>query len=99
MIADQDVKPTVKKRGRPRGALGRPPQIRPEARYGYEKAAQLARVSESTIRRAMDAGYLKTERVGFRIVFLGADLLAWLQAGRRTGRTSAHIKAEIERVA
>jgi len=81
------------------------PDIDPDRLYSYPEAVEVSGVSLQTLRRAALAGHLKTYRLRKRcehtpfVVFLGARLLEWLAAGKRTGRTSAHVKAEIERVA
>jgi hypothetical protein len=73
-------------------------EIEPFRAYIYPEAARVSGVSEGSLRRALDAGFLKAHRGqrGPKIVFLGQNLLRWIEKGRQTGRTSADLRAEIK---
>jgi len=74
-------------------------RIQPESLYGFGRAARACSTSETSIRRAVNNGLLKHHKIGHRTVMLGIYLIDWIKAGRRTGRTSAHVRAEYSRVA
>jgi len=73
-------------------------EIEPYRAYQYSHAAHVSGVSRATIIRAVEAGYLNAHRShknGVRTVILGLSLLKWIAAGRKTGRTSADVLAEM----
>lgn len=70
------------------------PAIEPSALYPYVDAAIVACVAPITLRRATDAGYLRVRRIGRKTVFLGSDLMAWVESGGKTGRSSADLERE-----
>ena len=54
--------------------------IVPGAVYTLRETCQLLKISEATARRWLKAGQLRGRRIGRAYRFLGADLLAALQA-------------------
>ena len=80
-------------------------EIQPDRDYVYQEAVTVSGASETTLRRAMASGFLKVRRSsrrkppGYSVVFPGSSLIEWIARGRKTGRTSAHIAAEINRAA
>jgi excisionase family DNA binding protein len=57
--------------------------------YTLSEAAELSKCSYSTIRRAVDSGYLAASYIGNQPRIIGAKLLEWIEAGGLTGRSKA----------
>jgi len=70
------------------------PRIEPAAIYNRSEAAEAVGVSQITLFRAYDSGNLKGYRVGARISHSGQQLLDWLEAGGKTGRTVEDVRRE-----
>lgn len=67
-------------------ALHQSRRIEPSAVYTIGEAARLVQCNEQSIRRAIQAKHLKAGGIGRAPRVKGADLLAWIEAGGRTGR-------------
>lgn len=77
------------------GNLKRPP-IESTAVYSYRDASLFTGAAEITLRRAVDAGFLRVRRIGRKTLFLGSDLLEWIASGGRTGRSAIDLQRERE---
>jgi excisionase family DNA binding protein len=55
-------------------------QERPIAR-GIRETAQIVGLSPSFIRKAIDAGDLRSTRIGRRVLVKDVDLIAWIERG------------------
>jgi excisionase family DNA binding protein len=55
-------------------------QERPITR-GIRETAQIVGLSPSFIRKAIDAGHLRSTRIGRRVLVKDADLRAWIERG------------------
>jgi excisionase family DNA binding protein len=73
------------------------PEIKPMAVYTYEEAAMLLSLSYFTIRRAVEAGYLKADYVGSDPRLRGRAIFEWLREGGKTGRSKRHLIEEQKR--
>jgi excisionase family DNA binding protein len=60
--------------------------INKDAVYTIGEAARLVQCNEQSIRRAIATKHLKAGGIGRAPRVKGADLLAWIEAGGRTGR-------------
>lgn len=63
------------------------PTIIPNRNYTRQEAKLACGVSVASLIRAWEAGFLKSYRVGRRVLHSGQHLLDWLEAGGKTGRT------------
>ena len=63
--------------------------IYPSGVYTFNEAAELSKCSYSTIRRAVDNGYLESTHIGNQPRLIGAKLMAWIELGGLTGRSKA----------
>ncbi len=62
------------------------PAIEPLKNYPRPEAARVVPCAVITLIRAYEAGHLSAYRVGRKILHSGQHLIAWLEAGGRTGR-------------
>jgi hypothetical protein len=85
--------PRTKSRRQPR------PTIEPSRLYSRAEAALAIGCAVITIIRADERGHLLGYRVGRRRQYSGEQLMAWLSAGGRTGRSARDVEAERERAA
>lgn len=58
----------------------RPAVIAPTGLYSRPDVERLLRISREVIRTEVKAGRLRVARIGGRYVFLGKNLLAWIEA-------------------
>lgn len=65
------------------------PAIIPGRTYTRREATLACGVSTASLIRAWEAGFLKSYRVGRRVLHSGQQLLEWLEAGGKTGRALA----------
>lgn len=70
------------------------PTIEPTRLYSRAEAALAVGCAVVTIIRADDRGHLLGYRVGRRRQYSGEQLMAWLAAGGRTGRSAADVERE-----
>jgi hypothetical protein len=77
-----------------RRSLTRRPSLVADRVYSETEAALVVGRSRQTLRRARDAGYLQCYGQGRLIAYSGSHLLAWLEAGSKTGRSAADVDRE-----
>jgi len=70
-------------------------QERPIAR-GIRETAQIVGLSPSFIRKAIDAGDLRSTRIGRRVLVKDVDLVAWIERGGSSD-TDNQIEAGLRR--
>lgn len=60
------------------------------------QAAEIAKVHDDTIRRAIEFDFLKAQRVGRTWAIRREDLQAWIEAGKPNHRRKSTRKTEVQ---
>jgi len=64
--------------------------IRPNSVYAVETVAYELNISPRTVQRAIRAGKLDANRVGFHTYIIGKALLSWLRGDYKKARRRKH---------
>jgi hypothetical protein len=88
----QKIKNKMNRRIKPHTIEARP-SIELDRNYRRPEAASAAGCSTITIIRAFSNGHLQGYRIGKLVIHSGAQLLAWLEAGGKTGVKGGRVNA------